>query len=60
VNSLTAHANARELATLHQYQFWDALIIATCAENNIQGLYSEDQGSLPKPLGVRVINPFSA
>jgi predicted nucleic acid-binding protein len=57
--STPAYEKAWELATMHKYQVWDALIIAICAEHGITKLYSEDAGSMKQPLGVRVINPFS-
>ena len=50
---------AFELAAKHQYQVWDALILAVCAEHGVKTLYSEDAGSLKRPLGVQVINPFA-
>jgi predicted nucleic acid-binding protein len=55
-----AYERAWKLATLHQYQVWDALIVAVCAENGVKTLYSEDAGSMKQPLGVQVINPFLA
>ena len=54
-----AYEQAWKLSTSHQYQVWDALIIAVCAEHGIKKLYSEDAGSMKKPLGVLVINPFA-
>ena len=57
--SVDAYAQAWELAAKHKYQVWDALIIAVCAEHGIKTLYSEDAGSLKRPLGVHVINPFA-
>ena len=56
--SSTAYAQAWQLVKTHQYQMWDALIIAVCAEHGIKTLYTEDLGSLKRPLGVQVINPF--
>jgi predicted nucleic acid-binding protein len=56
--SADAYERAWQLATSHQYQVWDALIIAVCAENAVKTLYSEDAGSMQRPLGVQVINPF--
>ena len=50
---------AFELVARHHYQLWDALIIAVCAEHGVKTLYSEDAGSLKRPLGVHVINPFT-
>ena len=52
-SSLTAHDSALELATTHQAQYWDALIIATCAEHGVKRLYTEDGPGITKPLGVR-------
>jgi predicted nucleic acid-binding protein len=56
--STLAYEKAWQLATMHQYQVWDALIISVCAEHGITKLYSEDAGSMKRPLGVQVINPF--
>ena len=53
------YEKAWQLVGLHQYQVWDALIVAVCAEHGIKKLYSEDAGSMKQPLGVRVINPFT-
>jgi predicted nucleic acid-binding protein len=57
-SSLAAHRDAMLLATKHQLQFWDALIIATCAEHGVTTLYTEDVPGKAKPLGVRCVNPF--
>ena len=54
-----AYKSAWELSVKHQYQVWDALIIAVCAEHGVKTLYSEDLGSLKRPLGVHVVNPFA-
>ena len=56
--SESAYAQAWQLVKTHQYPMWDALIIAVCAEHSIKTLYTEDLGSLKRPLGVQVINPF--
>ena len=53
------HAQAWKLAAKHKYQGWDALIVAICAEHGVKTLYSEGAGSLKRPLGVHVINPFA-
>ncbi len=58
VSSLTAHEKALELAANHQMQYWDALIIATCAEHGVTQLYTEDVPGKARPLGVRCVNPF--
>ncbi len=57
--SVEAYQQAWQLAARHQYQVWDALIIAICAEHGVKTLYSEDLGSLKRPLGVQLINPFA-
>jgi predicted nucleic acid-binding protein len=57
-SSAEAHRVALQLATQHQLQYWDALIIATCAEHGVKTLYTEDLPSLKKPAGVLVENPF--
>ncbi|MBE0473944.1 PIN domain-containing protein [Rhodoferax sp.] len=57
--SAQTYEQAWKLAGSHQYQVWDALIVAVCAEHGIKKLYSEDAGSMKQPLGVRVINPFA-
>jgi predicted nucleic acid-binding protein len=56
--SAQTYEQAWVLTTEHQYQVWDALIIAVCAEHGIKKLFSEDAGSMKQPLGVSVINPF--
>ena len=57
--STETYQQAWKLAATHHYQVWDALIIAICAEHGVKTLYSEDAGSLKKPLGVQVVNPFA-
>lgn len=57
--SASTYAQAWSLTTRHKYRVWDALIIAICAEHGIKKLYSEDAGSLKRPLGVQVVNPFA-
>ncbi len=54
-----AYEKAWKLAATHNYQVWDALVISVCAEHGVKTLYSEDAGSLKRPLGVHVINPFA-
>ena len=52
-------AAAVQLSAKTGLQFWDSLIIATCAEHGITTLYSEDQGPAPHSvLGVHLVNPF--
>jgi predicted nucleic acid-binding protein len=57
-STVTAHAAALGLATEKQMQYWDALIIATCAEQGVKQLYTEDIPGSPKPLGVRCTLPW--
>jgi predicted nucleic acid-binding protein len=40
-------------------QFWDCLIIATCAEHGVKTLYTEDTAGQPHTvMGVKLVNPF--
>lgn len=57
--SQEAYVKAWQLVAKFNYQVWDALIVAICAEHGIKTLYSENAGSLPRPLGVHVVNPFA-
>jgi predicted nucleic acid-binding protein len=57
-SSSEAHSVALELATTHQVQYWDALIVATCAEHGVTQFYTEDGPGIKKPLGVRCTDPF--
>ena len=59
-SSTDAHAQALKLATKYQLQYWDALVIATCAEHGVTRLYSEDLPGVKQALGVRCIDPFKA
>ena len=58
--SASAYERAWGLVASHRYQMWDALIVSVCADHAIGTLYSEDAGSLKRPLGVHVVNPFAA
>jgi predicted nucleic acid-binding protein len=57
-SSVTAHSAALKLAAEKQMQYWDALIVAVCAENGVKKLYSEDLPGSVKPLGVHCIVPW--
>ena len=57
-STVTAHAAALKLAAEKQVQYWDALIIAVCAEHGVTQLYTEDAPSAAKLLGVKCISPF--
>ena len=53
-------AQALVLSASTGRQFWDSLIIATCAAHGIKVLYTEDLGAEPhEVLGVSLINPFT-
>lgn len=59
-STVTAHAAALKLAAERQVQYWDALIIAVCAEHGVTQLYTEDAPSAAKLLGVKCVSPFAA
>jgi predicted nucleic acid-binding protein len=47
------------LSTQSHRQFWDCLIIATCAEHGVKTLYTEDTAGQPHTvMGVKLVNPF--
>ncbi len=58
-STTTAHAAALKLAADKQVQYWDALIIAVCAEHGVSQLFTEDAPSAAKLLGVRCVSPFA-
>lgn len=39
--------------------YWDALLLAACANAGVQRLYTEDVPGRSTVLGVRVVNPFA-
>ena len=49
---------ALNLATEKQVRYWDALIIAICAEHGVTQLYTEDAPSAPKLLGVKCVSTW--
>jgi predicted nucleic acid-binding protein len=50
---------AMQLAHESKRQFWDCLIIATCAAHGVRRLFTEDTGSEPRRvMGVSLVNPF--
>lgn len=59
-STVSAHAAALKLAAEKQLQYWDALIIAVCAEQGVKQLFTEDLPSMPRLLGVRCVSPFAA
>jgi predicted nucleic acid-binding protein len=50
---------ARGLHLTHGVSFWDATILAACAETGVDVLYSEDVPGLDTIGGLRVVNPFT-
>ena len=42
----------------HGVSFWDALILAACAEAGVETLYSEDVPGLRMRGALHVVNPF--
>ena len=59
-STVTAHVAALKLAAERQVQYWDALIIAVCAEHGVTNLYTEDLPSAATLLGVKCVSPFAA
>jgi predicted nucleic acid-binding protein len=49
---------ARTLHATHGVSFWDALILAACAEAGVEVLYSEDLPGVPTLGAPHVVNPF--
>jgi predicted nucleic acid-binding protein len=56
--STEAFTRAMGYAQRSGTQFWDALILATCAEHGVTQLYTEDIGAQRQALGVGLIQPF--
>jgi predicted nucleic acid-binding protein len=54
------HERAVQLIKQYSLSFWDALLLAACAEAGVTCLYSEDLGSMSyKQIeGVELVNPF--
>lgn len=58
--STAAFAQALGYAARSGAHFWDALILATCAEHDVKTLYTEDIGPQRNALGVALTSPFAA
>ena len=43
----------------HGVSYWDAMLLAACADAGVDRLYSEDVQSCPSISGVEIVNPFS-
>jgi predicted nucleic acid-binding protein len=53
-----AFVAALDEAATGRTQFWDAVLLASCAENGIKVLLTEDMAQGTHPLGVEIVNPF--
>jgi predicted nucleic acid-binding protein len=53
-----ALAKAIAEAATGRTQFWDALVLAACAENGIRVLLTEDMAEGRHALGVEIVDPF--
>lgn len=47
-----------QLHATYGVSFWDALILAACAEAGVTVFYSEDVPGHPSPGGLQIVNPF--
>lgn len=56
----TSNVLERAVTLMNSYSlsFWDAMIIAACAQADVTKLYSEDISMYPKIEGVELLNPF--
>ena len=57
-SSVTAHTAALQLAAEKQVQYWDALIIAICAEHGVKQFFTEGAPLAAKLLGVKCLSPW--
>jgi len=57
--SVEAFNQALAYAARTGTQFWDALILATCAQHGVKKLYTEDIGAQTQAMGVKLIDPFN-
>jgi predicted nucleic acid-binding protein len=51
-------SRARSLCGAHSLSVWDALLLAACAEGDVEILYTEDLQHGATIEGVQIINPF--
>jgi predicted nucleic acid-binding protein len=57
--SADSYLSALKVSGETNRQFWDCLIIASCAAHGVRRLYTEDTGSEPHTvMGVSLVNPF--
>jgi predicted nucleic acid-binding protein len=47
-----------QLLNKYSLSFWDAMLIATCIENKVANLYSEDFSGYVDIENLKIINPF--
>jgi predicted nucleic acid-binding protein len=57
--STSSFQTALDLATRHQFQIWDAIIVATSVEHGCEIILSEDMQDGLEHNGLRIINPFA-
>jgi predicted nucleic acid-binding protein len=57
--SVKSFQAAIDLATRHQLQIWDAIIVATSIEHGCNLILSEDMQDGLELNGLKIINPFS-
>ena len=48
----------KKLHAEHAVSFWDALVLAACAEAGVEILYSEDVPGIAARDALKVVNPF--
>jgi predicted nucleic acid-binding protein len=56
--SIEAFRSALRLSTEHEFQIWDAVILAVSAEAEVEFLLSEDMQHGFRWSGVTIVNPF--
>jgi len=52
--------NAWRMTTQYQMSYFDAQLVAACAEAGAEVLYTQDDQSQPVIEGVKIINPFAS
>lgn len=57
--SWSMHQRAEQTMKSHGISFWDAMLIAGCAEANVSCLYTEDFGNIGSIGGVEIVNPLA-
>ncbi len=49
---------AIDLHRLHQFSFWDALVVQSAKQGGCRVLFTEDMQDLREIAGIEIINPF--